>query len=99
MRVKEVIRAQKVIIDAGAWKDGKMPNSAFPLGKSPLNINVHYRWRCVAFECIGARFRVLISYRLDLQKFSAYLGRVEGDRKSTRLNSSHVVTSRMPSSA
>lgn len=78
MRVKEVIRAQKVIIDAGAWKDGKMPNSAFPLGKSPLNINVHYRWRCVSFECIEARFRVLISYRLDLQKFSAYLGRLEG---------------------
>ena len=27
------------------------------------------------------------------------LGAVIGDRKSTRLNSSHVVTSRMPSSA
>ena len=30
---------------------------------------------------------------------SAYLGRILEDRKSTRLNSSHVTTSRMPSSA
>ena len=27
------------------------------------------------------------------------VGRIDGDRKSTRLNSSHCVTSRMPSSA
>ena len=31
--------------------------------------------------------------------FVAALDRVEGDRKSTRLNSSHTVLSRMPSSA
>ena len=28
-----------------------------------------------------------------------YIGAVQGDRKSTRLNSSHIATSRMPSSA
>ena len=34
-------------------------------------------------------------------KFFSYYGEVfaEGDRKSTRLNSSHALTSRMPSSA
>jgi len=78
MRLKEVIRSTKNIVDAGAWKNGKMPSSAFPLGKSAINVNVHYRWRCVVFDSLGVRFRALVAYRLDLQKYTAYLGRVDG---------------------
>ena len=84
MRVKEVIAASKVIVDVGVWKDGKMQNSAFPLSKSPLNVNAHYRWRCISFTCFGASFRLLSCYRLDLQKFSAYLGR-QDDKNMTVL--------------
>ena len=36
---------------------------------------------------------------LAVQAQGASVTTIEGDRKSTRLNSSHVVTSRMPSSA
>ena len=35
----------------------------------------------------------------ELKNFSAHLGELEIDRKSTRLNSSHERLSRMPSSA
>ena len=34
-----------------------------------------------------------------MQKMKQYIADIEGDRKSTRLNSSHIATSRMPSSA
>lgn len=78
MRVKDVVRASKVVVDQGSWKDGKMPNTAFPLGKSPLHISAKFRWRSLIFEALDFRFRVLIVYRLDLQKYSAFLGRVEG---------------------
>jgi hypothetical protein len=78
MRVRDVLASRKTIIDAGTWKDGKMPPAAFPLSKSPLNVNKNYRWRCVAFTCCGASFRVLLFYRLGIQKFSSYLGRHDG---------------------
>ena len=48
----------------------------------------------------GARFVVTPAVGLDPRERLIHLaGRPPLDRKSTRLNSSHVVTSRMPSSA
>ena len=41
----------------------------------------------------------LAPYWKSKAKFDGDLGRVYGDRKSTRLNSSHIPLSRMPSSA
>lgn len=78
MRVKAVIAAEKQIVDAGAWKDGKMPNTAFPLSKGPLNVSARYRWRCIHFTAVGGTYRLLVFYRLDLQKCNMYLGRYDG---------------------
>lgn len=75
MRVKAVIAAEKQIVDAGAWKDGKMPNTAFPLSKSSLNVSVKFRWRCIHFTAAGGTYRLLVFYRLDLEKCCMYLGR------------------------
>ena len=45
-------------------------------------------------------FRPYDESLLQVDKFSSWaMGSYEIDRKSTRLNSSHIVTSRMPSSA
>ncbi len=79
MRLKNIIRARKVIRDAGVWKSGvKMPKTAFPLGKGNFKVPAPYNWRVVSFECLGERFKLLIFYRLDLEKYSVYLGRDEG---------------------
>ena len=37
MRIKDVIRANKKNIRYGGWKNGAMPKSVFPLGKSGKN--------------------------------------------------------------
>lgn len=75
MRIRSVIAAEKQVIDAGAWKAGKMPSTAFPLTKGALTVNQHYRWRCVHFLAEGVAHRLLIFYRLDLEKCTMYLGR------------------------
>ena len=48
-------------------------------------------------EDFGKSFAVLIQFGAILALLSIYAGRL--DRKSTRLNSSHLARSRMPSSA
>ena len=47
---------------------------------------------------LGGKLVVLASMVLSVRLTTGYLGPA-GDRKSTRLNSSHWITSRMPSSA
>ena len=76
MRLRRIIRANKTITDAGAWKTGvKMPKTAFPLTKqNALKVGPAYSWRVIRFTCLGAAFRVLVIYRLDLSTYSAYLG-------------------------
>jgi hypothetical protein len=75
MRVRDIIRAEKQVTDAGAWKRGtKMPKSAFPLTKQgSFKVGPAYSWRVVRFQCLGGKFRVLILYRLELNKYCAYL--------------------------
>ena len=78
MQLRAIIRARgKNILDAGTWKaDSKMPKSAFPLSKQrSFQIRAKYRWRITRFSCAGETFRILIAYRNDLERYSAYLGR------------------------
>jgi len=80
MRLKRLIQAEKQILDVGKWTSGvKMPKSAFPLSKSHhFRVRSPFTWRVIKFTCDGASFRLLIFYRLDLSKYSAYLGREDG---------------------
>lgn len=81
MRLKRLIKAKKNVTDQGSWKNSKMPRSAFPLSKQPgFQVRAAFRWRVVKFECGSQSFRLLMFYRLDINKFSAMLGRDdEGD--------------------
>lgn len=76
MSLKRLVLADKQVTDEGTWHQSKMPKTAFPLGKqSGFKVRNPYRWRVVKFSCAGQDYRVLIYYRLDLQKLSAMLGR------------------------
>ena len=50
-------------------------------------------------EVVGINDLGPVETNAHLLRYDSVHGRFPGDRKSTRLNSSHVTTSRMPSSA
>jgi hypothetical protein len=82
MSVREVIAGTKTVISLGNWSTGsKMPKTAFPLEKSrSFKVSTKYRWRVVSFMYAAQAFRVLIYYRLDIEKYVALLGmEVGGD--------------------
>lgn len=85
MRVKEIIRAEKTINDAGKWRQEKMPASQFPLkkGKRPaFMLRAAWRWRVVKFSALEHSFRALIAWRPDIDEYRAYIGMdVEGDTR------------------
>ena len=76
-------------------------------GQYPHNSQVLNNWYPTGgfqrfFETGGERSTIatwLHAAGYRTARFGKYLTEYEADRKSTRLNSSHVVTSRMPSSA
>lgn len=82
MDVREVIAGAKTITSQGTWSAGaKMPKTAFPLEKSrSFKVSAKYRWRVVTFMYAAQTYRVLIYYRLDIEKYVALLGmEVGGD--------------------
>lgn len=82
VKLRKIIGSQKTITDYGDWKSGiKMPKTAFPLSKSTsFKIAKAFNWRIIRFECLGAKFRLLICYRIDLHRFITYMAKdVNGD--------------------
>lgn len=64
MRVKDLVREPKVIVDPGTWHQGRIAANAFPLSRSPIRLGRHWRWRVVRLT--GSRtYRLLIAYRTD----------------------------------
>jgi hypothetical protein len=85
VRVKDIIRAPKTVTAPGAWKQEKMPQSAFPLrkGKRPAYmLKAQWRWRLVHFKALGESFRLLIAWRPDIEEYLYYLGQdIKGDTR------------------
>jgi len=85
MRTKDILLADKTIVDWGQWRQQKMPVGAFPLSKSPkrsYRLGAAYRWRITRFEAIGHSFRLLVAYRTDVEEFRSLLGMdVDGDTR------------------
>ena len=78
MKVADIIRAPKSDVKVGAWKAGKIPNAAFPLGRA-LPYGGAWDWRTAEFCALGQKFRVLILLNEELEKYSAVMG-MEHDR-------------------
>ena len=74
-----------------------MVDEAKPAGLSARMVG----WRRMGLPADSLSDEALLALvaRGDEEAFRALFRRYAGDRKSTRLNSSHVRTSRMPSSA
>lgn len=85
MRVKDILRADKVITDPGKWRQDKMPATAFPLRKgkrSAYILRSAWRWRLVRFTALNHSFRAVIAYRQDVDEYRGYLGMdVDGDTR------------------
>lgn len=76
MKLRRVMNGQKTIKDVGSWKTGeRMPRTAFPVRGAGFKEPGKYTWRIVRFSCEGESFRLLMAYRLDLQRAMFYLGK------------------------
>jgi hypothetical protein len=79
VKLRRIINGQKTVTNWGKWKSGdKMPKSAYPLSKSRFKVSAPYTWRVVEFKCLGETFRLLIAFRVDLNRYQCHLGRVVG---------------------
>ena len=75
MKLRKIINGYKVVTDWGKWENGKkMPKTAYPLSKNAFTISKAYTWRVVRFKCLGVQFRLLIAFRLDLNRYQSHLG-------------------------
>ena len=75
MRALLAIRTEKVIADSGAWKQGKMPASAFPLSKSAsYRLTGQWHWRVVRLSAAGRTFRLLVAFDGAKRQYQAWLG-------------------------
>lgn len=79
VKLKEVIRLEKVVSDYGQWKEGEIDRAAWPLRKKKLKFSLDWHWRVVMLEADGRRLRVLLRLNLLLEQFYAILGEVRGD--------------------
>lgn len=76
----EIIRAPKSDIVIGSWKTGKVPASAFPIGKQKrLPQAEAWQWRVVEFKVPKYECRVLIRLNSEIQYFSSILSIDNGE--------------------
>lgn len=81
LKLRRVINGAKVVTSWGKWTKGDkpMPKAAYPLSKNAFTIAKAYTWRVIEFECLGKKFRLLIAFRLDLNRYQSHLGMVVGN--------------------
>lgn len=82
MRLKDIIKAEKTQTDFGAWREGHIQRSAFPMSKvkeKAYKYGKAYKWRLVRFQALGKRVRVLIVLNEEKQIFRARLGVERGN--------------------
>ncbi len=80
--LKDIIKAEKRVIDLGRWGQGHISRSAFPITSSKnkhYKYGPEYRWRVVKFECLNHTCRILLLLCEPRLIFRATLGvEVEG---------------------
>ena len=82
MRLKEILRAKKKDVSWTDWKFAPIPRKEFPLSKQKkrvYSLGSNYRWRVCRFSIENNKFRVLIAFRADLEKYFAWFGQEQAD--------------------
>lgn len=82
MKLKDVIRADKTVLDMGKWAAGTMPRTVFQLSKSKGRSYRlgSYRWRVIQFSALDQIFRLLIVYHAGKEQYRATLAvEIEAD--------------------
>ena len=73
MRLQEMIRASKTVVDHGKWRHGNIPRADFPLKKKPVPLNPEWQWRVVQLKSEVGKMRVLLRLHQGKAQFYAVL--------------------------
>lgn len=79
MLLKDVIKATKRNVTEAVWSQDKPQRRAFPLSCKAggcFPITRKWRWAVVEFEALGAHFRLMIAYHVEVPAFQMVLGEV-----------------------
>ncbi len=79
MRALRAVREPKTVITIGAWHEGKMPATAFPLSKGrSYTLGASWRWCICELEGNGASYRLLVAFHYMKAQYQAWLGYRDG---------------------
>lgn len=75
MRALLAIREPKTVVKIGPWRDGKMPDKAFPLSKGrSYSLGSNWRWCVCELEGDGTAYLLLIAFDYMKAQYRAWLG-------------------------
>lgn len=80
MKVKDVIRLEKTVVNYGQWSIGEIDRALWPLRRKKLKFSPDWKWRVVSLRCGECELRVLLQLNPLLEKFHAMLGQVREDQ-------------------
>lgn len=84
VNLRKIVLAPKTGISFGAWHNGKVPKTDFPIAKGAYNIGNSFEWCVIKFvaeigpEKTPVECRVLVVLHIAKQKFAAILGIMDG---------------------
>lgn len=81
MKALSAIRTEKVLVEAGAWKNGKIPKAAFPLShvKAHHRLGKSWHWAVHLVADQHRQYRLLVAFEPGKRQYWAWLGAVYGD--------------------
>lgn len=74
MKLKDVIRLEKTVVDYGKWSKGEIDRVSWPLKKKKLKFSSDWQWRVIVLRTSEGEFRVLLRLNALIEQFYAVLG-------------------------
>lgn len=79
MRVRQLLRKPKTVVEAGQWRSGKMTRNAFPLSRTRnFVLGVRWNWRVDVLDADGTECRLLTAFEPSKHTFIAWLSYQRG---------------------
>lgn len=81
MKALHALRTRKVIVEAGAWHNGKIPKAAFPLShvKSHHKLAKTWHWCVHKVQDHDRCYRLLVAFEPGKRQYWAWLGAIYGE--------------------